>query len=50
MPGWDLLASISSVVAFCLFAISRPDGQDSFKLVPGVTEMRPLQSGGVTAP
>lgn len=39
----------SSGVAFCLFDILCPDGQDNFKFVPGVAEMRPLQSDGVTA-
>lgn len=50
MYAWLGSARNCSVMAFCLFAIPRPDGQDSFKLVPGVTEMRPLQSGRVTAP
>lgn len=46
-----LLGSLhnSSGVAFCLFAIPCPDGQGSFKFMPGMTE-RPLQSGGDMAP
>lgn len=50
MYAWLGSACSSPVVTFCLFAIPGPDVQDSLKLVPGVMEMRPLQSGGVMAP